>query len=271
MTNNYSIPVLMYHHVNPDGNFINVTPGVFEKHIRYLRDHGFNALNTADFLLILAGKQQPPKRPVMITFDDGWLDNWSYAFPVLRRYHMKAVIFVVTSLVAEQGRRDRSDEKTVLPLPVHNECQKMVEEDRAPEVMLSWDEMREMESSGLVDIQSHTHTHQRWDKMEYDGKARSETVFRELETSKKIIEDKLDKQCSTLCWPWGIYNDEYISLARSAGYKILFTTEKGTNSPETEQSKIRRITIGNIGPFAFRKKLFIHSRNWLSKAYLKYF
>ena len=91
----------MYHHVNPDGNFINVTPEIFEKHIRYLSEEGINALNTADFLLILAGKQPPPKRPVMITFDDGWLDNWSYAFPVLRRYHMKAVIFVVTSLGAD--------------------------------------------------------------------------------------------------------------------------------------------------------------------------
>ena len=107
--------------------------------------------------------------------------------------------------------------------------------------------------------------------MEYDGKARSETVFRDLETSKQIIGEKLGKQCNTLCWPWGIYDEEYIALAKSAGYEVLFTTEKGTNTPETEPSKIRRITIGNISPFAFRKKLFIHSRNWLSKAYLKYF
>ncbi len=269
--NRYSIPVLMYHHVNPDGNFINVTPTVFERHIRYLRDHGFNALNTREFLSILGGKHQPPGRPVVITFDDGWLDNWLYAFPVLKRYHMKAVIFVVTSLVAEEGRRERSDEKTVSPLPVHTECQKMVEEGRGSEVMLSWDEIREMESSGLIDIQSHMRTHQRWDKPEIDRKTRSEIIFRELERSKNIIEKNLDKQCDTLCWPWGIYDEEDIALARSAGYKILFTTEKGTNSPETEAWRIRRITIGNISPFTFRKKLFIHSRNWLSKAYLKYF
>jgi peptidoglycan/xylan/chitin deacetylase (PgdA/CDA1 family) len=207
----------------------------------------------------------------MITFDDGWLDNWLYAFPVLKKYHMKAVIFAVTSLAADKARRGRDDEKTVLPLPVHRECQKMVEAGRAPEVMLSWDEMREMEASGLIDIQSHMHTHQRWDQMKYDGKTRSNVISGELETSKKIIQDKLDKECSSLCWPWGIYNEEDITLARSAGYKLLFTTEKGTNSTGADPCRIKRITIGNISPFAFRKKIFIHSRNWLSKAYLKYF
>lgn len=261
----------MYHHVNPEGNFINVTPAAFEKHMGHLRDHGFNALNTEDYLSIISGKQHPPKKPIMITFDDGWLDNWIYAFPVLKKYHMKAVIFTVTSLVADKARRGRDDEKAVLPLPVHRECQKMVDTGRAREVMLSWDEMREMESSGLIDIQSHTHTHQRWDKMKYDEKTRSTVISRELETSKKIIQDKLDKECSSLCWPWGKYNEEDITLAQSAGYKLLFTTEKGTNSAGADPWRIKRITIGNISTFAFRKKIFIHSRGLLSKAYLKYF
>ncbi len=271
MINKYSIPVLMYHHVNPEGNFINVTPGIFEKHISYLRNSGFTGLHTADFLSILSGKQHPPERPIVITFDDGWLDNWLYAFPVLKKYHMKAVIFAVTSLVTDKARRERNDEKTVLPLPVHRECQEMVDTGRAAEVMLSWDEAREMEASGLIDIQSHTDTHQRWDKMKYDGKTRSNVIGRELETSKKIIQEKLDKECTSLCWPWGIYNEEDITLARSAGYKLLFTTEKGTNTAEADPLRIKRITIGNISTFAFRKKIFIHSRNRLSKAYLKYF
>jgi peptidoglycan/xylan/chitin deacetylase (PgdA/CDA1 family) len=137
--------------------------------------------------------------------------------------------------------------------------------------MLSWDELKEMEVSGLIDIQSHTHTHQRWDKLEKDKKASGEMIYRELETSRKIIEDRLDKQCDALCWPWGIYDEEYVRLAKSAAYKILFTTEKGTNTPETEPWRIRRLTIGNISPFAFRKKIFIHSKGWLSRAYLKYF
>lgn len=261
----------MYHHVNPDGNFINVKPDIFEKQVRYLRNKGFQALNTAELMAVLDGRLQPPARPVMITFDDGWLDNWLYAFPVLRQYHMKAVIFVVTSLAAEKGRRDRDDETAVSPLPVHTECQKMIDAGRAPEVMLSWDEMREMEVSGLIDIQSHTHTHQRWDRLEDDRQARGSVIARELETSKRLIEHNLDKKCDALCWPWGIYDEDYISLAKSAGYKALFTTEKGTNSTGNGLWRIRRLTIGNIGPLAFGKKLFIHSRGWLSKAYLRLF
>jgi peptidoglycan/xylan/chitin deacetylase (PgdA/CDA1 family) len=107
--------------------------------------------------------------------------------------------------------------------------------------------------------------------MKHDGKTRSTVISRELETSKKIIQDKLDKECSSLCWPWGKYNEEDIPLAQSAGFKLLFTTEKGTNSAGADPWRIKRITIGNISTFAFRKKIFIHSRGRLSKAYLKYF
>ena len=81
-----AIPVLMYHHVNPEGKFINVSPETFERQMRYLKDTGFTAVCTEDFAGILSGKIAAPRKPVMITFDDGWLDNWVFAFPVLKRY-----------------------------------------------------------------------------------------------------------------------------------------------------------------------------------------
>ena len=263
--------MLMYHHVNPEGDSVNVRPRIFESHMRYLRERGFTALHTNEFLSIMKGRRLPPKRPVMITFDDGWLDNWMFAFPILKQYDMKAVIFIVTSLISEKGRRRRSDEGTVVGLPSHGECENMIAENRGSGVVLSWEELREMEGSGLIDIQSHTHTHQRWDKLYSDKVKRTDILREELEISKKIIEDKLNKHCNVLCWPWGKYDEDYVAAARSSGYELLFTTEKGTNTPATETWRIRRIVIGNIGTFTFRKKLFIHSRGWLSRAYLRYF
>ena len=268
---NFSIPVLMYHHVNPDGDSINVKPQIFEKHIRHLKEEGYTALHTDEFLSIMKGRQLPPEKPIMITFDDGWLDNWLFAFPVLQKYDMKAVVFVVTSRVAEKGRRQRSDEGAITSLPSHKACEEMIEGDCKSEVMLSWEELGEMEASGLIDIQSHTHTHQRWNRLSSEKNTSRDMLCRELEMSKKIIEDKLGKLCSAFCWPWGINNREYIDIAKSSGYELLFTTEKGTNTNTTEQWKIKRIVIGNISRFTFRKKLFIHSRDWLSKAYLKIF
>jgi hypothetical protein len=93
----------------------------------------------------------------------------------------------------------------------------------------------------------------------------------DLQISKQIIEEKIGGQCTALCWPWGKYSEYYIEIAKSVGYKIMFTTEKGTNTGKTDPSKIKRIVIGNIGPFTFRKKLFIHSRAFLSKLYIQIF
>ena len=147
----------------------------------------------------------------------------------------------------------------------------MVDSGFAQEVMLSWEEIAEMENTGLIDIQSHTHTHQRWDKLYPDKKERNKTLNEELKISKEMIEKRLKKQCNALCWPWGKYNDEYMEAARSSGYNLLFTTEKGTNTPATGALKIKRIVIGNIGSITLRKKLAVFSRDWLSKAYLKCF
>ncbi len=261
----------MYHHINPIGNFINVKPDVFEEHIKYLKKSKFTPINTEDLMLIKNGHMRIPERPIMITFDDGWLDNWVYAYPILKKYGLKAVIFVVTSLITEKGKRQRADSGTPACLPAHKECQKKIESGLASDVMLSWEEVREMEDSGIIDIQSHTHTHKRWDKLYKDREELTEVLIEELKMSKQIIEEKLNKQCNALCWPWGVYNEDYISAAKASGYKLVFTTEKGANSPETDPYRIKRIVIGNISAFNLKKKLFIHSRDWLSRLYLKIF
>lgn len=268
---NTGIPVLMYHHVNPEGDFINVKPRLFEAQIKYLKESGYTPLDSTELLEILSGARITPEKPIVITFDDGWLNNWTFAFPVLEKFGLKAVIFVVTSLIHDDGRRMRSDEGPVNGLPLHRDCQRMIEAGSAREVMLSWKEIREMEASGLIDIQSHTHTHKRWDKLYPDKKERMVVLSEELKTSKEIIEHKLSKPCNALCWPWGIYDDEYIEAAKAAGYNLLFTTEKGANTSASEPWRIKRLVIGNIGTFALRKKLFIFSREWLSRVYLKYF
>ena len=267
---NFCIPVLMYHHVNKKGDFINVRPELFDSHMKYLREHRFTALHADELLSILNG-QNPPEKPVMVTFDDGWLDNWVFAYPVLRKYGMKAVIFAITSLLPENGKRQRSDEGNAPALPLHGDCKKMTDEGRSSDVIFSWEEASEMERSGLIDIQSHTNTHRRWDKLYPDRNERTSVLHQELVTSKKIIEKKLNKECNALCWPWGIYDKDYIEAAKSAGYKVLFTTEKGTNTGASDILSIRRLPIGNISSFSLRKKLFIHSKDWLSKAYLRIF
>ena len=260
----------MYHHVNPGGKFINVRPETFELHMRYLWDKGFTAVHANEFADILTGETAAPQRPVMITFDDGWLDNWVFAFPVLRRYGMKAVIFLITSQIAERGKMQRSDEGRVAALPSHEESKVLIEQGRTDEVMLSWDEVTEMKGSGLIEFHSHTHTHRRWDKLLPDRGERNEALRGDLRAARELLERK-GLEGSALCWPQGFYDDEYLAVAGSLGYRMMFTTEAGTNWPGTALKQIKRIVIGDISTFSFAKKLFIYSRPMLSVVYLRYF
>ncbi|MBF0319929.1 MAG: polysaccharide deacetylase family protein [Nitrospirae bacterium] len=251
-----AIPVLMYHHVNTAGSFITVGLRNFERQMAFLKEQGYRTLNTAEFSDVLAGNAVA-KKAVMITFDDGWADNWQYAYPVLKKYGIKAVFFVVTSWIHDGGVRQH----TAVP-PAHKECKSKVASGLAPEVVMSWDELREMESDGLIDVQSHTHTHKKMD----EG-----SVYDDLSASKGLIETRLGKKCEALCWPWGIYNGRYVEEALRVGYRLLFTTELGTNTPAAGPFRIKRIAIGDIGVMNFRKKLFIHSDDALSKLYLRVF
>lgn len=263
-----AIPVLMYHHVNKTGSFINVTPSKFDRQMKYLKEEGFHTIDTKDYLEMIEKKIQIPEKTVMITFDDGWLDNWLYAYPILKKYGLKAVIFIITSLITENKKR--ANDKNNLPeLPDHKGCLEKIEVGKSAEVMLSWDEIKEMEESGIIDIQSHSHTHQRWDKLYKNTEELRRHLNLELALSKSIIEKKLNKDCSSICWPWGIYNENYINLARSAGYKLCFTTEKGSNNLFSDPYRIKRIVIGDIGTLNFRKKLYIYSKPRLSNIYLK--
>ncbi len=267
----FCIPILMYHHVNPAGDFITVRPAVFGRHLEYLQRRGYTAIDTSELAGIMAGTEKPPRRPIMITFDDGWLDNWVFAFPVLKRLGMKAVIFVVTGHVAETGRRMRADEGDVQPLPEHREALRSIEGGSGSDVMLTWDEIREMQNSGLIDFQSHTHSHRRWDRLYEDRSERIAVLQDELRLSRRILEERLGAPCRALCWPWGRHDDEYVTAAKAEGYSLQFTTIKGTNTAATPLWSFRRIAIGNLSNAAFAKKLFIHSHPWLSLAYLRLF
>lgn len=255
----------MYHHVNPAGNTVNVTPERFEAQMAHLKEQGFRSLDTKQLLEIVDRNEEIPPKSIMITFDDGWLDNWFYAYPVLKKYALKAVLFVVTSWIGNGPIR-----KEPHPLPEHRDCMNSIRKGEYRDVVLNWNELKEMESTGVFDIQSHTHSHIRWDKLYRNPSGLKETLKADLLTSKEFLRKELGKDSQALCWPWGVNNPHYKEAAIEAGFRLLFTTKKGCNT-RSDISALKRIVIGNIGMFDFKKKLFIHSRQWLSSLYLKLF
>lgn len=160
----------MYHHVNrhPEDS-ITISPERFESHIKFLKCQGYTSLFLPEMFEIMYGRVKAPKKPVLMAFDDGYLDNWAYAFPILKKYSFKATIFVITRLIkdATKTRTNIDDvwagkiiEEGLPNIPPHFKTRQdsIAAKEGLPD-FLTWQEMRVMEKTGLLDIQSHSHTH----------------------------------------------------------------------------------------------------------------
>lgn len=240
----HSVPVLMYHHVSPSEGAITVSPENFEDQLAWLARNGYCSLTTNEFAAHLRG-EPVPDRSVLITFDDGYLDNWVYAFPLLKKYGYKAAIFVVTSWVAEGEVRPMVGQDQVPQTPAHTECEQRIAAGDADSVMLRWSEIRAMQESGLVEFHSHTHTHTRWDKSERAHEKNS-LIADELEQSRKTLLDKLGSVSEHFCWPQGYFDADYVRVAQQAGFKYLYTTHAfGQNRAGSDPAHIHRFAVRN--------------------------
>ena len=94
------LPVLMYHHISPKPGLVTCSPENFRAQMEWLAKNGWKTLSTATFATALASGQLP-KKSVLITFDDGYLDNWIYAHPVLQEFGLQATIFLITGWIGD--------------------------------------------------------------------------------------------------------------------------------------------------------------------------
>ena len=153
---NRIIPVVMFHSIgleNSNWIFKHISEPIynFEKKIKYLCRNGFNFIFWMDLYDYMAEKRKLQLPAVMLTFDDGYLDNWVYVFPIMKKYGAKATIFVNPEFVDPSSMiRPNLDDVW--------ERKKQMNE-LVPYGFLNWEEMRIMEKTKLVDIQSHALTH----------------------------------------------------------------------------------------------------------------
>lgn len=263
-----AVPVFMYHHVNPHcGDLVTLTPEDFENHLRVLSEKGIQTLFMDELVEFLRGRMELARPAITLTFDDGHLDNWVYAFPLLEKYQIRATIFVITSWMTDGPKRNHWDGRTsidALPeIPTHREGKKRAARGDFS-IGLRWEEARAMVASGRVDIQSHSHYHR--DYFLTDGKIprldpeKRDLLVEDLARSKELIEKKLSTKCCYLSWPWGKYDDESVALAKRAGYEAMVTTEKGVNCPGSNEKAIKRIVAksGDVGWFSKRLKIYSH-------------
>ena len=254
------VPVLMYHHISPHkGDMVTVTPGVFEGQMRHLMHAGYRTLKIDEMMELIEDKKPISEKAIIVTFDDGWLDNYIFAFPILKKYGITATIFIVTDWVEKASL---TESQQTISVPKHAEAKRLATGSEAYKAMLNWKLIGEMAGSGLVEFYSHTKTHPRCDQLvEAD-------LAVELGRSKRIIEEKLGKPCSYLCWPKGKYAESGVRVAKGIGYKAIFTTVPGVVTTDSDPFAVGRIVVKD-GVGWFKKRLSIYTSPMFSRLYLR--
>ncbi len=267
MSSAQAVPVLMYHHVSPAPGLITLSPENFRAQMRWLAEHGYTTIACDDLARFLKGEALPAKS-VLLTFDDGYLDNWVWAHPVLAEFGFKAALFIITGRIGAGPARACADGTDKLPAtPSHKACMTAIAEDRADEVMLRWSEVLAMRDAGTFEFHSHTHTHTRWDKTETDPAVRHEKLADDLAQSRQALGDRLGSASPHLCWPQGYHDDGYIATALAQGFTALYTTRPGTNAASQDATHLRRIVVKD-GADWLGRRLWIYRHPAITAIYL---
>lgn len=254
-----NIPVLMYHHVGPTGGSLTVSAEHFEQQIRGLAEKGYRSLGAAELEGFFRGQAVAPKS-VVLTFDDGYLDNWVYAHPVLEKYGMTGIMFIITGLIGEGTMRPYQGQGQALPpwYP-HQESKHLMFGNEPDRVMLRWEEVYAMRRTGTFEFHSHTHTHKRWDKLCVSSQQKSDALRKDLHDSQRCLQEKLGGASAHLCWPQGYFDADYVTTARELGFEYLYTTDaRGQNTIGSDPGHIYRFAVRN------RSYPWLQQRLWLA-------
>jgi peptidoglycan/xylan/chitin deacetylase (PgdA/CDA1 family) len=216
------LPILMYHQIvsfTPAGIADNpslfVSAAEFEKQMTYLISEGYHSVYFSDLIDYKQNNCLLPEKPIIITFDDGWLEDYSVVFPILQRLDMVGTFFPPTSWV-----------------------------DHEAGGLLSWEQISEM-SIGGMEFGSHTTSHVWLDRIS------DEQILNEITISKQLIQEHTGKPVIVLAYPGGAYSDRVIALLFENGYQAAVTTIYGIDQDLTEMFTLHRIGIRYDDSIAF--------------------
>ncbi|TLG73914.1 polysaccharide deacetylase family protein [Culicoidibacter larvae] len=209
------IPVLMYHEVNDQGitdDANNIPVENFEKHLQYFRDNGYTTITMKQLDEYLNNKVGIPEKSVVLTFDDGLYSMKTLVLPLLKKYDMRALTFVIGEYADERK-------------PGH----------------LNPEEVQELKESGYVEVASHSYG---LHKAGSDGQGLITTLDRDgIIEDMKHMQDMLGTEY--FCYPFGHYNDEAESAIKEAGYHLAFTVEHGIVNESMDYFALPRMRVSS--------------------------
>jgi len=210
LSDQYVVPIMMYHSVNYEKNLeVNtIHPVNFTRHMEFLRRNHYNVISLDELVKSMEQSKSLPPKSVVITFDDGYRDNYTYAFKTLKQYGFPATIFVVTDEIGKEGH-------------------------------LTWKQIREMGKNGIT-IGSHTRTHA------YLPDISKEEQMEQIEGSKRILEKRLGHRVNFFAYPTGGFSEQIKGIVKEAGgYRAACTTNRGYSRLNKDLYELKRLRFGD--------------------------
>ena len=206
------VPVLMFHHIQEakiakekQQGGLNVTPEEFRKNLEYIKAANYAVISTTDLADFFDHGKVLPVKPLILTFDDAYEDNYSVMYPILREYGFTATIFTPTGLVQN------------------------------PEY-LSWKQIKEM--NGLVYFGNHTWSH-------HSSTGSVDVLEKEISLADKQLAENGQNNLKIFAYPYGNPSDSAEKVLQTLGYKLAFTTVNGTIQCKGKRYELPRIRVAN--------------------------
>ncbi len=211
----------MYHRVNlHERQPLRVSPARFQSHLDAIRRSKYRVISLED-IQVVSGAIHCGDHELLITFDDGYLDNYTEAWPALRAMSMPATVFVTAGLVESQAQ---------LPHDVRYGL------SAAESRLMNWSQVRELADQG-ISIGSHGMTHRKFTELT------DRECLTELKISKELIEDRIGRAVDAWAYPSGAYRNEHTSMLRDVGYRVAFSTRAGKNVQGTPALELCRNVV----------------------------
>lgn len=211
------LPIIMYHYVEyvkDDNDLIrkklNINPEMFERQLALLRSNDWKTYFVRDIPDILDGKMSVGTKSAVLSFDDGYEDFYTVVFPLLKKYEMKATLYMIVHYIDRKG-------------------------------FLKTDQLKELIGSGLVELGAHTLDHV------YLRSIPKTVAKQQIFKSKQELEERFGIEVKTFAYPYGAFTDETINLVKEASYSAAVSVVYGTEQSSTNQYYLSRVRAGILG------------------------
>jgi len=225
-----AVPIIIYHSILPDrqGTYI-VHPDLLEQDLVYLRDAGYTTVTVADLIAYVDEGKPLPKKPVMLTFDDGYYNNYLYAHPLLKQYGMRAGISPIGSVSEFYSDNPKEQDK-----PRYSHA--------------TWEQLTDMVQSGVWEIQHHSYDMHKTDtrkgvaqkKGESDSDYRA-ALTRDLQKATALLKEQTAVIPTAFVYPFGAYTKGTDPILRDAGFRATITCEERTSVVTRDPDSLWRL------------------------------